>query len=309
MPDVILDHDPKLFVTDIDNTLFDWVGYYVVAIRALLAEVEAITRVPIAQLYSEARDVFTAHASIEYPFVVQELPSVIQYYGDDIDGMLKQVVDPARAAFLAAGAPKLRPFADVVATLTELRRRCPRLPCIALTDAPRYVAMWKLNKLGLLPFFDAVYGLPDPRLPTHEKLARVKVDSEILLKHVSRHNFAFAGKVRILPDEYEKPGTRGLKTVLMDYELDEAPAEVRRTVVWVGDNRRKDVALGKRLGVFTAWAEYGIASAGDIKALAEFSPLTNIEKNAEIAPQDPNGPRPDVTLTSFSEILLYIRPE
>ena len=308
MSDMILGHGPKLFVTDIDNTLFDWVGYYVVAIRALLAEVEAITRVPKAQLYCEARDVFTAHASIEYPFVVQELPSVIQHFGDDIDGMLRQVVNPARAAFLAAGAVKLTPFAGVVATLTELRRRCPQLPCVALTDAPRYVAMWKLNKLGLLPFFDAVYGLPDPRLPTHEKLARVKVDSEILLKHVSRHNFAFAGKVRILPDEYEKPGTRGLKTVLMDYELDEAPAEVRRSVVWVGDNRRKDVALGKRLGVFTAWAEYGIASASDVLLLAEFSPLINIEKNAEITAQAPNGPRPDVTLKSFSEILQYIPP-
>ena len=94
----------------------------------------------------------------------------------------------------------------------------------------------------------------------------------------------------------------------MDYELDEAPAEVRRSVVWVGDNRRKDVALGKRLGVFTAWAEYGIASASDVLLLAEFSPLINIEKNAEITAQAPNGPRPDVTLKSFSEILQYIPP-
>ncbi|MGK3850798.1 hypothetical protein ABI057_15435, partial [Enterococcus faecium] len=90
--------------------------------------------------------------------------------------------------------------------------------------------------------FDAVYGLPDPRLPTHDKLGKVKVGSEILLKHLSQHNFAFAGKIRVLPDDYEKPGRRGLKTVLMDFDLDEAGAADRRQVVWVGDNRRKDVA-------------------------------------------------------------------
>ncbi|MBM4252981.1 MAG: HAD family hydrolase [Deltaproteobacteria bacterium] len=294
---------PRLFVTDIDNTLFDWVAYYVAAIGALIAQVEVTIGVPRDVLAREVRQVFTAHASIEYPFLVQELPSVMAHYGNDIDRMLREAVEPARAAFLAAGQQRLKPYSDVIDTLRELRRRYPGMPCAALTDAPRYVAMWKLNKLGLLPFFDAVYGLRDPRLPTHKELGRVKVDSEILLKHLSQHSFDFAGRIRILPDEYEKPGHRGLKTVLMDYELDEADVAERRRVIWIGDNRRKDVALGKRLGVYTMWASYGKPNPTDLASLADFSPLSNIEKNAEVAAGGDALSPPDAVLETFGDTL------
>ena len=90
--------------------------------------------------------------------------------------------------------------------------------CYRFNDAPRYVAMWKLNKLGLLAEFDAIYGLPDPKIPIDKATQQVKVQQEILLKHLSRQDFDFPGKIRTLPDEYEKPGTRGLRTVLMDFE-------------------------------------------------------------------------------------------
>ena len=291
-----------LLVTDIDNTLFDWVAYYVHAFSALLETVSGITGVPYAKLAEEAKHVFGTHGSIEYPFVAQELPSVVRHYGSDIDGMLAKCVRPGRDAFLAAGKPFLKAYDGVPATLAELRRRHPDVPLVALTDAPRYVAMWKLNKLGLLPHFDAVYGLADPRIPTSTEHGRVKVDPEILLKHLQQNNFGFPGKIRILPDDYEKPGTKGLKTVLMDYEMDEEP-EVRRRVVWVGDNQRKDVGLGRRLGVRTVWAAYGRPAPDLLTRLAAFSPPQNVHKNAAIADGDPAAPKPDETLETFADMI------
>lgn len=228
----------RLVVIDIDNTVFDWVQYYVTAIGALFAKVESLTGIPVATQAEEAREVFTRHGSIEYPFLIQELPSVVALYKKDIDRMLEHVVEPGRKAFLDAAGSCLVPYPDVVATLQKFKTRFPSLPLVALTDAPRYVAMWKLNKLGILPYFNAVYGLADPRIPTCEDNNRVKVDPGILLKHLQQSNFGFAGKIRILPDEYEKPGTRGLKTVLMDYELEE-DKELRRQVLWAGDNLKK----------------------------------------------------------------------
>lgn len=294
---------PTLLVSDIDNTLFDWVKYYVHAFSALLRQVEKSIGVPYAQLAEEAKQVFIDHGSIEYPFVVQELPSVIAFCAEDIDHMLAKIVAPARDAFNAEAARHLKPYDDVPATLATLRERHQGVPVVALTDAPRYVAMWKLNKLGLLPHFDAVYGLADPRLPTSE--GRVKVDPEILLKHLKKDNWGYSGKIRILPDDYEKPGTKGLKTVLMDYELDEPPAE-RHRVVWIGDNERKDVGLGKRLGVRTIWASYGRPAPDLLTRLIEFSPPQNVHKNASLPSNSPDNPKPDVVLQSFAEILKYL---
>ncbi len=297
--------ETALLVTDIDNTLFDWVAYYVHAFSALLNAVERLTGTPYATLAEESKQVFITHGSIEYPFLAQELPSVIRHSGDDIDGMLNDIVRPARDEFLKGAEPYLKPYPGVIETLKKFRAQFPKVPVVALTDAPRYVAMWKLNKLGLLAHFDAVYGLPDPRLPTSPTHGRVKVDPEILLKHLQQSNFGFAGRIRILPDDYEKPGTRGLKTVLMDYEMDEAAAE-RQRVVWIGDNLRKDVGLGRRLGVRTAWAAYGVPGKTLLERLAAFSPPLNIHKNVALASHDPDSPKPDFVLNRFEELLGYL---
>lgn len=293
----------KLLVLDIDNTVFDWVSYYVQCMEALAAEVQRITGIPRLTLFQEAREVFAREGSIEYPFLIQELPSINAFYGENVELMLKEAVQSGRLAFNQKAQSCLKPYQGVLETMAEIRQRYPQLPIIALTDAPRYVAMWKLNKLGLLPYFSAVYGLPDPRIPVAPESRKVKVDPEILMKHLEQRNFDFRGRVRELPEDYEKPGTKGLKTVLMDYEMESH----RRDVFWIGDNLRKDIGLGKNLGVHTAWAEYGTKISSSAKeALLLFSPVQNVHKNVALDPQSDNSPKPDVVLQDFSEILAAI---
>jgi phosphoglycolate phosphatase len=298
-----------LIILDIDNTIFDWVKYYVHSFRAMMSVVEKTIGKSYEQLAAEAAIVFENHGSIEYPFLVQELPAVIAHYGEHLDQMLSKLVEPARAAFKSTAIAHLKPYPGVPETFFHIRRAHPDSPIVALTDAPRYVAMWKLNKLGLLHEFDAVYGLADPRLPTDSRLGRVKVDPKILLKHLQQNNFGYQGKIRVLPDEYEKPGTRGLKTVLMDFEIDE-DAEAKSRTLWVGDNLRKDVGLGHRVGVMTAWAKYGTFIDEQIKNdLLQFSPPMNVHKNASLDPQSDDAPRPKYVLEQFSDLqVLFGKP-
>jgi FMN phosphatase YigB (HAD superfamily) len=305
---MIMNANPRfeLLVADIDNTVFDWVSYYSIAFTAMLRKVGRTINVPLEVLCEEAREVLGREKSIEYPFVAQDLPSVIAFYGDDIDRMLAELVEPAREAFNTAALPWLKPYPGVVEALRALRKARPDMPIAALTDAPRYVAMWKLNKLGILSYFDAVYGLEDPRIPVAPHLGRVKVSQEILIKNLQPSNFGYSGMIRILPEDYEKPGPRGLKTVLMDYELDE-PREKRRAVLWVGDNLRKDVGLGHVVGVRTAWAEYGATVKPDMLALLRtFSPPLNVHKNANLSPADPNAAKPDVVLSCFADLVSFV---
>lgn len=290
----------KLIVTDIDNTLFDWVDYYANAIPPMLKEVESITSIPYSQLAKEASVVFSEH-SIEYPFVVQELPSVVDFCDHDVDKMLQQVAEPSRAAFKDAAAAHLIPYKKVIYTLDILSKAHPEIPIVALTDAPRYIAMWKLNKLGILHYFDAVFGLEDPILPV-DKYHRVKVDSEVLMKHLRKHNFDFKGKVRILPDEYEKPGVKGFKSILVEYDIDDP-----QQVLWIGDNVTKDIALGKKLGVVTAWAKYGAThSKKTLKMLQDFAPSDNMERHSNMHQLTAETPQPDVVLESFDQILAIV---
>lgn len=293
----------KLLVLDIDNTVFDWVSYYVNSINALFKKVSAITGTDIATLANEAKEVFSRHNSIEHPFLIQEMPHIRKFYGKDINKMLAEAVELGRQAFNTEAKKHLKTYPNVLATLTEIKQRYPKLALVALTDAPRYVAMWKLNKLGILHCFDALYGLPDPKIPTDSETKQVLVDQEILLKHLQKVDFNFTGRIRSLPDDYEKPGTKGLKTVLMDFELENHPKDI----LWVGDNLRKDVELGKTLGIHTAWAEYGTRISEETKQkLLAFSPERNVHRNAAMDPQSATSPKPDITLSNFSEIIDHL---
>ena len=271
---------------------------------SLFDKVFELTGVPVDTLAAEAKVVFTAQGSIEYPFLVQELPSVFGPYSENIDKLLSEVVGPARDAFNKTAEGFLKPYTDVIQTLDVITKERPDLPIVALTDAPRYVAMWKLNKLGLLSYFDSVYGLADPKIPVDPRTNLPKVDPEILTKHLQQFDFGFSGRIRVLPEEYEKPGVRGLKTILMDYDLEDHQDKI----TWVGDNLRKDVGLGKKLGVCTAWAKYGTLIDETVKSqLLAFSPEQNVHKNVALDPLKDNSPQPNIVLESFSDLLAAMK--
>lgn len=290
-----------LLVMDIDNTVFDWVYYYVNCLGAMLDTVGDIIGQDPVKLAGECKQIFTNEGSIEYPFVVQQLPSVQKHYGSDHKKMLREAVDPARVSFLSHSSKYLTPYSETIETMNLIKGAFPELKIAALTDAPRYVAMWKLNKLGLLHHFDSIYGLGDPRIPVSKDRKTVLVDEEILIKHLEGSNFEFEGAIRVLPDEYEKPGVRGLKTVLMDYGLDE-DVSMRERVIWVGDNVKKDVGLGNEMGITTAWAKFGTGLPADLMArLKTFSPEVNVHKNVSVS-TDVEGYKPKFTLEKFSDL-------
>jgi phosphoglycolate phosphatase len=286
---------------DIDNTVFDWVHYYVNCLGEMLNAVSEITGTDKKILAAECKDIFTKENSIEYPFVVQQMPSVVSYYAGDYRKLIDEAVAKARDSFLDKAQSHLVAYEGVLETMKSIKEAYPELKIAALTDAPRYVAMWKLNKLGLLGFFDSIYGLGDPRIPVSNDRKTVLVSEEILIKHLEGSQFEFSGAVRILPDEYEKPGKRGLKTILMDYDLDENLSD-RELVLWVGDNVKKDVGLGNSMGITTVWAKYGTGLPSDLMdELKTFSPEINVSKNVSVS-TELEGFTPKYTLEKFSDL-------
>ena len=73
------------------------------------------------------------------------------------------------------------------------------------------------------------------------------------------------------------------------------------------DNLRKDVGLGRKLGIKTAWASYGAdVDKGLLAKLAQFSPPQNVHKNVSLPADDPDTPKPHFTLKKFSDLLKYV---
>lgn len=66
----------KLLITDLDNTLYDWVSFYAQSFTAMLDVLVNILDVPKSELLEEFRQVHIKHGNSEYPFGALEIDSV-----------------------------------------------------------------------------------------------------------------------------------------------------------------------------------------------------------------------------------------
>ena len=265
----------KLLVSDIDNTLFNWVQYYSKSFSAMLDKLSVLTEISAQELAQQCSCVFKKYGSIEYPFVLQELAVVQARYGGDFNQILKEIIEPCRKAFMDIAIHYLVPYEEVISCLNDLKKQDVKI--VALTDSPTYLALWKLNKLGILNFFDGVYGLENPKLPIYR--GKPWVSEKILLRYLDKNTFAYEGRVRELSEEYEKPTTKGLQTVLMDFDIDYRDLK-EKSVVWLGDNLCKDIPMGNKLSIKTVWARYGIKfSQDDYQRINTLSEPERVAKN------------------------------
>ena len=231
----------RAVITDLDNTLYSWVDYIVPSTEAMVASLCASTGLPRIRVVQSLKRVYEKHGSNEYPFVIQEADCFAEL-AQDFGSFNQLVIEPARVAFQQARRKYLQLYPTVQATLEKLKARGLKLA--ALTDAPRNAAELRIKLLGLdQGLLEKVYTLPAFVLPE-------RVDPKIIAREQSGHYRAAVEFVE-LPASHEKPDPRGLSQVIEDFGL--RPAEV----LYIGDSRKKDIAVARAVGCLDALAEYG----------------------------------------------------
>ena len=231
----------RAVVCDLDNTLYSWVDYIVPSLEAMVASLCASSGLPKIQVVQSLKRVYERYGSNESPFVIQEADCFAGFTGD-FGSFNQLVIEPARVAFSQARKKYLHLYPGVRESLEKLKAR--GLHVVALTDAPRNAAEMRIKLLGLdHGLLDRVYTLPAFPLPEH-------IDPKIAAREKTGHYRAKVAFVE-LPLEYEKPDKRGLQRVLS--ELGVKPGEA----LYVGDSRKKDIAVAQAVGCQDALAEYG----------------------------------------------------
>jgi FMN phosphatase YigB (HAD superfamily) len=234
----------RLVVTDVDNTLYPWVDYIVPAVEAMVDAVCRATGFPRIRVVQALKAVYARYESNEYPYALQE--SSIYEEFPDFGSFDKLVIEPARAAFAEARRRYLRPFPSVVETLKTLKAR--RLPVVALTDAPRNPAEYRIRHTGLDALLSGLYTLPGFRFPARRGEALIAPD---IRRRDERGAYRASCPVTELPRTHEKPDPRGLLRICKEFGI---PPD--QTLV-VGDSQHKDVAVARKVGALDCWAEYG----------------------------------------------------
>lgn len=279
---------PHLLVLDVDNTLFDWLPYYSESNTALLATLAELIDVPYPLLLEEFKQLL-AHHDRKNSFILQEMPSLA---GKAAVVDHEEIYQRCAEVFLQKATDALIPYPGTLVTLATVKRYRPHVKIVALTDSPASEAVWKIEQLGLIAYFDGVYGLDNAPL----------VPSPAVLEEIITSCKKYRGTIKHIPTEYEKPSTKGLEMIMHDFGLN---ASEKDRIIYVGDNLKKDIALGKKAGVLTCWSEFGVpADDYTLKQTLALSPAIKIKQN--VPNRDDLRVSPDVTLSKFSDILNHL---
>jgi phosphoglycolate phosphatase len=276
----------KLLVTDLDNTLYDWVSYFSQAFLALIEKAEKILDVPRERLLDEFKSVHQCHHNSEHPFALLEIASVKQKFGNLSRQEIKIALDDAFHAFNRARKATLHAYEGVNETLRLIKES----GCIVVghTEATVPNALFRLSALGLDKYLARLYaieptgyGHPDPQRASELELQKP------------------ADFVAIVPKSMRKPNPDLLLGICTEFGVENTRA------AYVGDSLTRDISMAKAAGVFAVWARYGTlynqAHWATLVRVTHWS-KEDVQRESELRVKFGNV-HADVELNCFSQLL------
>jgi phosphoglycolate phosphatase-like HAD superfamily hydrolase len=273
-----------LLITDLDNTLYDWVTYYAQAFRALVDVLVEDLGVGREKLLDEFKAVHQMHGDSEYPLAMFELPAVRRSFKDLSEKALRRSLDRALRAFEHARAEYLRPYDSVERTLESMH--VAGVVIVGHTEAMAENAFIRLRHLGIASRFRRLYALEgrsgryaDPR-------------------HLDDHPGA-SDLIQLVPRSERKPNPQ----LVLDICRREG---VKKEDAWyVGDSLTRDVSMARIAGVRAVWARYGTIYSQELwNSLVRVTHWSDedVRREVELRKLLANV-QPDFVIDSFSELL------
>lgn len=272
----------RALILDLDNTLYDWVAYFVPAVQAMVTVAARLIDVTEEELRRDLQLVHRGHGNTEHPFALIETAAVERRLPGMSPRERHARLLPAFAAFNEIRRNHLRLYPGVEGTLRAVKSTGCRI--VGHTEAKDVNISSRARTLGLDAMLEAVYA---PRFvgPPHPLGA-------------DRRRTPAPIEVRVLPPTARKPDPEIARQIADQLGVPSAHC------LYVGDNLSKDVAMAKRAGMYAAWARYGTrhdpALWRDLVNLSHWDSAA--VTTAETAGEDPSRFAPDVTLEAFQEL-------
>ena len=278
----------NLVITDLDNTLYDWVTFFAHAFYTMVDVASGILAVDKERLLDELRDVHIRHHNSEQPFALLETKTV----QDKFVGKSRQeqyvVLDSAFHAFNKVRSAELQLYPGVEATLRTIVATGCRI--VAHTEASIANAIFRLKKLDILQYIERVYAIEDVG-PAHPNPQKNSIAHDV------------RNRIGLLRSDERKPDVRVVLDICRD-----AGVEVSRTL-YVGDSIARDIGMAQSAGAWAAWARYG--TVYDRALWQQLVRITHWTQDdvlrAQRAQETYGNVRPNVTLEQFDQLLLHFR--
>lgn len=237
----------KAIITDVDNTLLDWMGQYIQPMQRFVEKIGEIAGVDPETLYPEIREINRRHATSEYGFVLQEMPTVARVKAERGDTRpVTETYKEAIDTYCRERDERLKLYPDVSKVFQMIHDRGTRI--IAFTESQAFYTFTRFKKLGLDGLIDTLYTPADTAVPNDVDLRQSR-------SHAPDYYHFRHTEHLLLPEGTRKPDPEMLLQIVAEQGF--KPHEV----LMVGDHLWKDVHMTQQAGVHDVHAAYG--SYGD----------------------------------------------
>jgi len=246
-------------IFDGDNTIWDWVTYAVHAYEAMSQTIAEETGIPESEVAAAMKRFYTMVGTMEDERLIQGLTAE-GFFKDIPNFNCDKLAVKAQRAFTIERDKYLHPYEGIEEVIKTLHARGVKNRF--LSDAPARQAKLRIKRAKIGDYFEQVNAMPsrDPdNLP--EKFRRKEKKGKYDV------NF----KVTEIP--WEKPYTN------LEEILKMTRAQIRKHVVIIGDNDRKDMELVRLYGCRGIHTVYGEPSKDFLKRLLRFAPEKVALKN------------------------------
>ena len=280
----------KLLITDLDNTLYNWVDYFAPRFRSIVHVIAKQTSIDEETIYTQFKHVFAKYGALEYSFSVQELSLCKNLPVADVE----RLVNFSKFAFSRTRNKRLIPYAEVQQTLSHLQKR--GLKIVGVTNAPIYHAQMRLKQLKIEKLFYGLAGWEGHAVPDDD------ISATKIVKHRSSQGWykTKIKKIWVLPKELLKPDTNSYLKI-----INEIGCTSKQCVV-IGDSIQKDLVPALEHDIMAVWAKYGRDFNG-----SNFETLLKITDWSEEKVQSTyfdDSIVPSYTIDCFSQLTKIIFP-
>ncbi|HEX8127080.1 MAG TPA: HAD family hydrolase [Allosphingosinicella sp.] len=225
-------------ICDLDNTLYDWVSFFVPSFYAMVEKIVEIVGCDREVLLEDFRQVHMRNRDSEHGFAALETETLRSHFAGMSPAEIARHIDPALHAYNRMRKERLKTYPRVHETLTFLRSSGVRL--VAHSEAKFHSIADRLSRLSLFEYFDTVY--------CRERSASSHPDPDKARTVASAPELA---KIVELSHHQRKPSVDVLLEIC---GREKAAAEAS---AYVGDSIPKDIAMANQAGLFSVWARYG----------------------------------------------------
>lgn len=224
----------KLVITDLDDTLYSWIGFFVPAFYDMVQELSNILKVPEDELLKQYKAVHQEFGSVEYPFATLKLLSVKKIYAGISDEQVKQELNPVFHKFNSTRKRLLKLYPGVKETLQFLNES--DISIVAYTESAEENGFYRLKKLGVDNFFKEVY--------------------------VSDSLYSCSKQFPSSPKTHIVHGKKPNVTVLK--EICSRQCVTEKETIYIGDSISKDMLMAKQAGVTCIWCDFSVENSRDL---------------------------------------------